>query len=403
MNPQARALGCALDPSIIFLNHGSFGSCPEPVLQAQDELRRRIERDPVHFFNEQLEPAMDEARAAVAMLCQARPEDLVPVRNATSGVAAVLASLKLQPGDELVRTSHGYNACNNILSRAAEKSGARVVVATLPFPVASEEEVVSAVLSTVSEHTRLVLVDHVTSPTALVLPVERLVTALAARGIDTLVDGAHAPGMLPLDLNRLGAAYYTGNLHKWCCAARGAAFLHVRADRQAGLHPAVTSHGKNVPRSDRSRFLLEFDWQGSDDYTAFLTVPAALHFLEGLRLGGLSQLQADNRALALAARYRLASALGVQRPCPDSMIGAMASLPLPPRSSAERSPKTPVPPHIDPLQAVLYESHRIQVPVVPWSGPATRLLRISAQYYNDESDYQALAQAVLKELHPVAA
>ena len=403
MNPQARALGCALDPSIIFLNHGSFGSCPEPVLQAQDELRRRIERDPVHFFNQELEPAMEEARAAVAMLCQARPEDLVPVRNATTGVAAVLASLTLQPGDELLRTSHGYNACNNILARAAEKSGARVVVATLPFPVASEEEVVSAVLSAVNEHTRLVLLDHVTSPTALVLPVERLVTALAARGVDALIDGAHAPGMLPLDLNRLGAAYYTGNLHKWCCAARGAAFLHVRADRQAGLHPAVTSHGKNVPRSDRSRFLLEFDWQGSDDYTAFLTVPTALHFLEGLRLGGLSQLQADNRALALAARYRLASALGVQRPCPDSMIGAMASLPLPPRSSAERSPKTPVPPHIDPLQAVLYESHRIQVPVVPWSGPATRLLRISAQYYNDESDYQALAQAVLKELHPVAA
>lgn len=403
MNPQATALGCALDPSIIFLNHGSFGSCPEPVLQAQAELRRRIERDPVHFFNRELEPQLEAARADVAALCGARPEDLAFVRNATGGVAAVLASLRLQPGDEILRTSHGYNACNNILARAAEDSGAKVVVATLPFPIQSEEEAIAAILEAVSDKTRLALLDHVTSPTALVLPIERLVAALSARGIDTLVDGAHGPGMLPVELDRLGAAYYTGNLHKWCCAARGAAFLHARRDRQPGLHPAVTSHGKNVPRSDRSRFLLEFDWQGSDDYTAMLTVPAALRFLASLRPGGIRQLQAENHAQAIAARQILASALGVALPCPDSMIGAMASLPLPPRSPHERLPQTPTPPHIDPLQAVLYESHRIQVPVVPWSGPATRLVRVSAQYYNDTSDYQTLAQALLSELRTVAA
>ncbi len=403
MNPQAGALGCPLDPSIIFLNHGSFGSCPEPVLVAQDALRRAIERDPVQFFNCELEPRMEEVRAAVASEFGAKPDDLVFVRNATTGVAAVLASLRLQPGDELLRTSHGYNACNNILARAAEQAGARVVVAPLPFPLATEDEAVAAILSSVSDKTRLLLVDHVTSPTALVLPIERLVTALRQRGIDTLVDGAHAPGMLPLDLDRLGAAYYTGNLHKWCCAARGAAFLHVRRDRQVGLHPAVTSHGKNVPRSDRSRFLLEFDWQGSDDYTAILTVPVALRFLAGLRPGGIAQLQKENRARVLSARQSLAGLLGVPLPCPDALVGAMASLPLPPRSSKERSPQASVPPHIDPLQAVLYESYRLQVPVVPWSGPATRLLRISAQYYNDESDYKRLERALAAELFPVAA
>lgn len=363
-------------------------------MAAQQELRLRIERDPVHFFNEELEAGLEAARHAICGLVGADGEDLVFVRNATSGVAAVLASLQLRPGDQILRTDHGYNACNNILDRAAERCGARVVVARVPFPLRSAEDVTDAVLRATTERTRLALIDHITSPTGLLLPIAALVTALQVRGVDVLIDGAHGPGMVPIDLNRLGAAYYTGNLHKWCCAARGAAFLHVRRDRQMGLHPAVTSHGKNVPRTDRSRFLLEFDWQGSDDYTAMLTVPTALQFLAGLRPGGLPQLMADNRAKALAARQTLAQAIGVALPCPDELIGALASLPLPPRGAADPQPMRPVPAHIDPLQAVLYERHRIQVPVVPWPAPPQRLIRVSAQDYNATADYQTLADAL---------
>jgi len=394
MTRLARRTGWLLDPSTIFLNHGSFGSCPQPVMDAQAELRLRIERDPVHFFNEELDPGLEAARQAIAALVAADGEDLVFVRNATSGVAAVLASLHLQAGDELLRTDHGYNACNNILDRAAETSGARVVVARVPFPLRSADEVVQAVLAMTSARTRLVLIDHITSPTGLVLPIAALVSTLQARGIDVLVDGAHGPGMVPIDLNALGAAYYTGNLHKWCCSARGAAFLHVRRDRQAGLHPAVTSHGKNVPRTDRSRFLLEFDWQGSDDYTAMLTVPEALRFMAALRPGGLPQLMAENREKVMAARRLLAADLGVPLPCPDELIGALASLPLPPRSAQDPVPQRPVPAHIDPLQAVLYERHRIQVPVVPWPAPPQRLIRVSAQDYNAASDYETLSSAL---------
>ena len=394
MTPLARPSGWLLDPSTIFLNHGSFGSCPQPVMDVQAELRLRIERDPVHFFNEELDPGLEAARQAIAALVGADGEDLVFVRNATSGVAAVLASLRLQAGDELLRTDHGYNACNNILDRAAEMSGARVVVARVPFPLRSADEVVQAVLAMTRERTRLVLVDHITSPTGLVLPIAALVSTLQARGIDVLVDGAHGPGMVPIDLSALGAAYYTGNLHKWCCSARGAAFLHVRRDRQAGLHPAVTSHGKNVPRTDRSRFLLEFDWQGSDDYTAMLTVPEALRFMSALRPGGLPQLMAENHEKALAARRLLAANLGVPLPCPDELIGALASLPLPPRSAQDPAPQRPVPAHIDPLQAVLYERYRIQVPVVPWPAPPQRLIRVSAQDYNAASDYETLSRAL---------
>lgn len=399
MSHTCRSAGWLLDASTIFLNHGSFGSCPQPVMDAQDELRRRIERDPVQFFNEELAPGLEASREAISALVGADGDDLVFVRNATSGVAAVLASLRLQPGDELLRTDHGYNACNNILDRAAEACGAHVVVASVPFPLQSADQVLDAVLQAASSRTRLALLDHITSPTGLLLPIADLVSALQARGIDVLVDGAHGPGMVPIDLNRLGAAYYTGNLHKWCCAARGSAFLHVRRDRQQGLHPAVTSHGKNIPRTDRSRFLLEFDWQGSDDYTAMLTVPRALQFMSQLVPGGLQQLMVENREKALAARRRLASALNVLLPCPDEMIGALASVPLPPRSPREPQPQRPVPAHIDPLQALLYEGHRIQVPVMPWPAPPHRLIRVSAQHYNDASDYEVLSQALQAALH----
>ena len=192
-----------LDPEIRFLNHGSFGACPRAVLERQSELRARLEAEPVRFFVHELEDLLDEARSRVAEFVGARPEDLGFVRNATSGVNAVLRSLSLRPGDELLLTDHGYNACRNVAEFVAERAGARVVVASIPFPLASEDEVVDAVLAATTERTRVALLDHVTSPTGLVLPIATLVRALDERGVDTLVDGAHAPGMLALDLEAL--------------------------------------------------------------------------------------------------------------------------------------------------------------------------------------------------------
>lgn len=383
MDPEIRSQ-FVLDPSVIFLNHGSFGACPRPVLELQAELRGRMEREPVHFFTAELEPLLDEARAAVAGFLGAEPADLGFVRNATTGVNAVLSSLRLSPGDELLVSDHGYNACSNAARRWAERSSARVVIASIPFPVPSEQAVVDAVLAAASPRTKLALIDHVTSPTGLVLPVARIVAALAGRGIDTLVDGAHAPGMLPLDLRALGAAYYTGNLHKWCCAPKGAGFLFVRRDRQEGLHPAVTSHGANATRRDRSRFLLEFDWVGTDDYTPVLCAPAALRFLGRVFPGGWPELMRRNRALALEARRKLAAALAVPLPCPDELIGTLAALPLPDGEVT--------------LQARLYERHRIQVPIVPWPAAPHRLVRVSAQIYNRIDEYQQLGRALRTEL-----
>ncbi len=383
----------ALDPAVTFLNHGSFGACPRPVLAEQARLRDELERQPVRFLWRTFEERLDAARAELAAFVGADPEDLVFVSNATTGLNAVLRSLRFAPGDELLTTDHEYNASRNALAFAARRDGASVVVAPVPFPLGGPEEALEAILARVTARTRLALIDHVTSQTGLVLPIERLAAELAARGVELLVDGAHGPGMVPLDLRSLGAPYYTGNCHKWLCAPKGAAFLWVRRDRQAAIRPCVISHGANSPRADRSRFRLEFDWTGTDDPTPFLCVPAAIRFLGSLLPGGWPALMERNRTLALAARRALCETLAIAPPSPDGMIGTLAAVPLP-----DGDPAALVPPRFhDPLELRLEAEHGIVCPVIPWPAPPRRLLRVAAQAYNTLEQYRRLA-AVLPEL-----
>ena len=390
---QDLAARWALDPHVTFLNHGSFGACPSEVLRHQAALRAEMEAEPVRFLSREIDDRLAVARAALGAFVGADPDDLAFVANATGGVNAVLRSLSLARGDELLTTDHAYGACRNTLEFVADRAGARVVVAALPFPVGSPDEIVEAVTARVTERTRLALLDHVTSPTALVLPVARLAAALGARGVDVLVDGAHAPGMVPLDVRGLGVAYYAGNCHKWLCAPKGSAFLWVCRDRQAAIRPLTISHGASAARPDRSRFRLEFDWTGTDDPTAWLSVPAAIEHVGSLLPGGWPAVMARNRGLALEARRVLGAVAGTPPPCPDAMVGSLAAVVLPDGPAAEIGWRRP-----DPLQRRLFDAWSIEVPVISFPAPPRRLVRVSAQLYNRYPDYARLAEALGKEL-----
>jgi isopenicillin-N epimerase len=380
-----------LDPEITFLNHGSFGACPQPVLEAQRALREQLETEPVRFYLRELEPMLDAAREEVARFVGARGDDLVFVPNATTGVSTVLRSLRFQSGDELLTTQHAYPACRNALALAAAEMGAKLVVAEVPFPCTAPDEVVSAVLSKVTPRTQLSLLDHVTSPTGMIFPLEQLVPALRARGVETLVDGAHAPGMVDLRVEALGAAYYTGNLHKWVCAPKGAAFLWVRRDLQGTVRPLTTSHGFASPRTDRSKFRLQFDVGPTVDPTPFLCAPVAIKFLEGLLSGGWEAVRSANHALACSARTLLAGVLKVPVPCPDEMLGSLAAISLPDAAPPDGA-------RLHPLQDELFHQEKIEVPVTTWPRAPKRLIRISAQLYNQPEDYQRLAAALERRI-----
>jgi isopenicillin-N epimerase len=394
----------SLDPDVVFLNHGSYGACPTDVLAAQRAWQERMEREPVRWFNEQLQPALDEARARVAAFLHAEGDDLAFLRNATTGVNVVLRSLRFQPGDRILAADHEYNACLNAAAYVAQRDGATLDVATLPFPVTDPDDIVERVLDAVRPRTRLALLSALTSPTAVVMPIERLARELSRRGVEVLVDGAHTPGQMPVDLTDLAAAgvsYWTGNAHKWLCAPKGSGILWVRHDRQPDIRPLVISHGANDPRTDRSRFRLEFDWPGTDDWSAALAIPDAIDVMAGMVGGGWREVMARNHALAVAGRDLVCDRLGLEPATPDAMLGAMAAvlLPVPPAASSALSPLDS-----DPIQAALLARHRIQVPVLPWptlwtpgrtgSTPSGRLLRLSAQLYNSLGAYELLAEAL---------
>jgi isopenicillin-N epimerase len=378
-----------LDQKVTFLNHGSFGACPKAVLAVQERLRSQLEQEPLRFFTREWEPLIDEARSKLATFVGADAEDLVFVPNATTGVNSVLRSLVFHPEDEILTTNHEYNACRNALDFIANRTGARVVVAKVPFPLESSQQIFEAILERVSSKTRLALLDHVTSQTGLIFPLQQLVQELQERGVDTLIDGAHAPGMLALNLREINATYYTGNCHKWLCAPKGAAFLYVRRNKQLEIRPLTISHGANSPRTDKSCFQLEFDWMGTDDPTAYMCVPEAIAFLGSLLPGGWDELRQRNHQLALEARKLLCEALEVLPPCPDEMIGSMAVIPMP--AALENR-------NFISVRDELFDRFNIQVQVVPWQETPKLLLRISAQIYNTIEEYEYLGRAIAQLL-----
>ena len=379
----------SLDPEVIQLNHGSFGATPNVVLDRQRELLALLEADPTGFYLRKLPVLAEQAREALADFIGADPAGLVFVPNATSGVNTVLRSIGLQSGEEVIYTDHEYPACRFAADVIAEAAGAHTVMAEIGFPLRSADEVAAAVVETLGPQTRLLLIDHVTSPTGLVLPLKEIVDAAREHGVAVLVDGAHAPGMVDLDIASLGIDFYAGNCHKWLCAPKGAAFLWVAEQWRDRVRPLAISHGAGA---DTNRFKAEFDWTGTDDPTARLCVPAAVDAIGGMAPGGWPEVRRHNHELALRARRILCSVMDTDTPAPDEMVGAMAALPLP---ESRREPVGPF--SFDPLQEELFDRFHIEAPVITWMPGPGRVLRVSAQLYTCVDDFEILAN-VLGEL-----
>lgn len=373
-----------LEPDTVYLNHGTVGATPRRVLAAQQAIREEIERQPARFLLRELtsigggaegtSKRLRAAAAAVAAFLGARGDDLVFVDNTTAGVNAVLRSLPLAPGDEIVITDHTYGGVAKAAAFVARERGAAVRTVELPWPP-DADAVCEAVAAALGPRTRIAIVDHVTSLSALVLSVARIAAACRARGVRVLVDGAHAPGAISLDIPALGADWYVGNLHKWCWTPRSCGILWAAPDRQAGLHPPVVSWGLD------QGFTAEFDWPGTRDPSAALAAPTAIELMRELGVGAV---QAYNHALAWQAGGVLAERWGVPLVQREEQIGTMVTVPLPPEagSSPEDAQRL--------RDALLFEDH-IEVQLHPFRD---RLwIRVSAQIYNDASDVERLARA----------
>jgi len=373
-----------LDPACTFLNHGSFGSVPHEVAAAREEHRRLIESRPIEWLGRRHRELLAPARAAVAAFLGADPDGLGFVTNATEGVNAVLHGLSFAPGDELLTTSHAYRAVLQAMRLKARRCGAEVRIVDLDPPFAGPEEIVAAVERAITPRTRLLVVDQVSSPTAVVFPIEAILAAAKARGVPTLVDGAHGPGMLEHSIDALaalGADWYVGNLHKWTCAPKGCAILWTAAARRADTHPATVSHFLD------EGYTHEFDWQGTRDLTPWMAAADAIAWFD--RRFGWTRVRSHNRALAAWAHRRLLARFGVAplTPADGAMLGSMAAVPLPqPLARGSRS--------VEEIQAELSARHDIEVPIVAWGD--RRLVRVSAHLHNRPEQYERLADALLE-------
>jgi isopenicillin-N epimerase len=370
-----------LDPSIHFLNHGSFGACPIPVFNAYQEWQRRLERQPVRFLGREINQLNLQARTALASYLNTSASNLVFVPNVTHGVNIISRSLEFGPGDEVLTTDQEYGACDYTWEFICKKTGAAYVRQPIHIPLKSADEIVERFWQGVTPRTRLIYISHITSPTAMQLPVETLCTRARQAGILTLVDGAHTPGQIPLDLTAIDADFYTGNCHKWMLSPKGAGFLYVKEEIQELVEPLVVSWGYHATSSTTtgSRFLDAFAWSGTQDPAAYLSVPAAIQFMQE---NDWDQVRQNCHKLLRSAIQNICNLVKQEPlyPLDSDFYHQMAIAPLPPLTD------------IVSLQKQLYEKYRVEVPLIDWNGH--KFVRISVQGYNTPADLKALTNGL---------
>lgn len=374
-----------LDPEVVFLNHGSFGATPKRVFSTYQEWQRTLEKQPVQFMINALSGHLADARQSLGSYINSEADDIVYIPNATFGLNVVARSLKLGPNDEVLTTDHEYGACDNVWRFLSQKRGYKYVRQPIPIPLESSEAVAQELWQAVTPRTKVIYLSHITSPTATRFPIEMICARAREAGIMTIIDGAHAPGQIPVDMERIGADFYFGNAHKWMCAPKGAAFLYAKTERQALIEPLVVSWGwgSDSTFSSGSTYIDYLQWQGTNDPAAYLSVPAAIQF------------QADHdwpavrrrcQKLARQAMDRICELTGLNPIYPEdwAQCHQMVTVPLPPIED------------LPALKTAIYEAHKVEVPLVQWNDRS--FIRVSVQGYNDQGDIDALLAALREAL-----
>lgn len=374
-----------LREDVVFLNHGSFGACPRPVFAKYQEWQLELERQPVEFLGRNLTATMRVPRIALAEELGTTPDNIVGLTNATLGLNIVAQSLDLKPGDQILTTDHEYSALEKTWAYVCRKTGAEIVVVKVPLPLTSEAQFTDAILAGMTERTRVLFLSHITSPTALLFPIERSIAEARKRGIWSVIDGAHTPGHIRLELDRLGADFYAGNCHKWLMTPKGSAFLHARPEVQPLINPLVISHGWTDKSKEpgakgafgNSPFIDELEMQGTRDPAPWLTVPAALDYR---RENDWASVAAHCQALAQDTARRLAERTGLAPlSTPEFCAPQMVAMPLPDCDT-------------DALKLALYDKYRIEIPVFRWQD--TCIIRLSVQGYNSRPQMDLLIEAL---------
>lgn len=368
-----------LDPSVTFLNHGSFGATPKPVFREYQHWQRELERQPVEFLGRRFTGLMAEARAALGAYLGAHPNNLVYTQNVTISINIVARSLELGPGDEVLASDHEYGAMDRTWRFLAKERGFRYINQHVELPLTTEEKFVDDFWRGVTPRTRVIFLSHITSPTAIIFPIQEIIRRARQAGILTVIDGAHAPGQLPLHLDSLGADFYGGNLHKWLCAPKGAGFLYARPEAQPLLKPLVVSWGYESQTPSASTFVDHHEWWGTRDIAAFLAVPKAIEFQAEHHWEEVRQ---SCHQLAAYAQTRICELTGLAplHPQTDHWFCQLAAAPLPADTDLPL------------LKQRLYDDYRVEIPLIDWNG--YKLIRVSIQGYNTRRDVDTLLRAL---------
>ncbi|KAI1267892.1 selenocysteine lyase [Xylariaceae sp. FL1019] len=384
----------SLRQDVVHMDHGSSGACPTEILEYQNALRWDLDRGSPEFFLSAWSPRHRASKERLSKFVGADYDELLLTPGSTLGLNIVTQSQQFQPGDELLTTNHAYSSVTMLLKHVANRDGAKVVIANVPFPVASPDDIVASIMACVTERTKFAIIDHIVSRTGLVFPIKRIVAELAARGIDTLVDGAHGPGQVQVDLHDIGAAYYTTSCHKWMCAPRGVGFMYARRDRISKLKPLIiarSGHWRDTNGAGYTWLEHTFEWNGCHDPSGVHSMPKIIDFLDTALPGGHAAMVKRNHDLAVEARTRVLEILGIAKPCPDDMIANMVTFPLP-------DSVLPNALGILPICKNLWERERAEIQCYHWPAYPKRIFRFSVQLHNSLEQFLWLASKIKEEL-----